>query len=213
MNPDQDAAGTAALIFETGTLRDIHRTGWSYDGIRGAETVAEHSHRTTVIGIILAATEGADPARNRTAVRPPRPPRSPHRRPDPPHPPLRHRRRSPHGHRRPGRRPRGTHRGRTATRTTGPRSAGRAGPNAPPAAGPWTPTSNSSLSPGSPSSTKRSNDYAPSAPQRCRPPYAVPCGWCLNVAPDAVLCTTSEASTRGQESDSCGELDTSGAPR
>ncbi len=59
----QTAAGTAALIFEAGTLRDLHRTGWGYDGIRGAETVAEHSHRTTVIGIILAAMEGADPAR------------------------------------------------------------------------------------------------------------------------------------------------------
>ncbi|MFJ9521860.1 HD family hydrolase [Kitasatospora sp. NPDC101801] len=63
MTSDLQPAGTAALIFETGTLRDIHRTGWGYDGIKDAETVAEHSHRTTVIGIILAAMEGADPAR------------------------------------------------------------------------------------------------------------------------------------------------------
>ncbi|MCC9310056.1 HD domain-containing protein [Kitasatospora sp. RB6PN24] len=60
---DPEAAGTAALIFEAGTLRDIHRTGWGYDGIRNAETVAEHSHRAAVIGIALAAMEGADPAR------------------------------------------------------------------------------------------------------------------------------------------------------
>ncbi|MFJ1756483.1 HD family hydrolase [Kitasatospora sp. NPDC088134] len=60
---DPEATGTAALIFEAGTLRDIHRTGWSYDGIHNAETVAEHSHRAAVIGIVLAAMEGVDPAR------------------------------------------------------------------------------------------------------------------------------------------------------
>ncbi|MGF1427078.1 HD domain-containing protein [Kitasatospora sp. LaBMicrA B282] len=60
---DDEAAGTAALIFEDGTLRDLPRTGWRYDGISHAETVAEHSHRTAFIGILLAAMEGADPAR------------------------------------------------------------------------------------------------------------------------------------------------------
>jgi putative hydrolase of HD superfamily len=60
---DDEAAGTAALIFEDGTLRDLPRTGWRYDGISHAENVAEHSHRAAFIGILLAAMEGADPAR------------------------------------------------------------------------------------------------------------------------------------------------------
>ncbi|MFF3159085.1 HD family hydrolase [Streptomyces sp. NPDC057910] len=60
-----DTAGTAALLFEAGALRNLPRTGWPYDGIplSATETVAEHSHRTTVIGVALAAMEGADPAR------------------------------------------------------------------------------------------------------------------------------------------------------
>jgi putative hydrolase of HD superfamily len=60
---DDSAAGTAALLFEAGTLRNLPRTGWSYDGIRNAETVAEHSHRASVIAMALAAMEGADPSR------------------------------------------------------------------------------------------------------------------------------------------------------
>ncbi len=62
---DAETAATAALLFETGALRNQTRTGWPYDGVpvSAAETVAEHSHRTTVIGVALAAMEGADPAR------------------------------------------------------------------------------------------------------------------------------------------------------
>jgi putative hydrolase of HD superfamily len=63
---DSQARGVASLIFETGALRRVPRTGWGYDGIQNAETVAEHSHRTAVIGLALAAWEGADP--NRTAA-------------------------------------------------------------------------------------------------------------------------------------------------
>ncbi|MGC5264027.1 HD domain-containing protein [Streptomyces cyaneofuscatus] len=60
-----EVAATAALLFEVGALRNQPRTGWPYDGVpvSATETVAEHSHRTTVIGVALAAMEGADPAR------------------------------------------------------------------------------------------------------------------------------------------------------
>ena len=60
-----EAAGIARLLFETGSLRALPRTGWRQDGIplSATETVAEHSHRTSVIGATLAALEGADPAR------------------------------------------------------------------------------------------------------------------------------------------------------
>ncbi|AUG81829.1 haloacid dehalogenase [Kitasatospora sp. MMS16-BH015] len=62
---DADAAGIAHLLFEAGSLRGLPRTGWRQDGIPLAitETVAEHSHRTSVIGATLATLEGADPAR------------------------------------------------------------------------------------------------------------------------------------------------------
>lgn len=60
---DDSQAGTAALLFEAGALRNLPRTGWGYDGIRHAETVAEHSHRASVIAMALAAMEGADPSR------------------------------------------------------------------------------------------------------------------------------------------------------
>ncbi|MFE0642183.1 HD family hydrolase [Streptomyces sp. NPDC058877] len=62
---DAETAATAALLFEAGALRNQPRTGWPYDGVplSATETVAEHSHRTTVIGVALAAMEGADPAR------------------------------------------------------------------------------------------------------------------------------------------------------
>ncbi len=65
MPTDAETVATAALLFEAGALRNQTRTGWPYDGVPVAatETVAEHSHRTTVIGVALAAMEGADPAR------------------------------------------------------------------------------------------------------------------------------------------------------
>ncbi|MFJ4679055.1 HD family hydrolase [Kitasatospora sp. NPDC088783] len=60
---DSESAAAVAFLFETGTLRALPRTGWRYDLIPDPETVAEHSHRTAVIGPVLAVLEGADPAR------------------------------------------------------------------------------------------------------------------------------------------------------
>ncbi len=57
--------GTAALPFEAREAREMPRTGWRYDGVPMAatETVADHSHSTAVIGLVLAAMEGANPER------------------------------------------------------------------------------------------------------------------------------------------------------
>ncbi|GGV26955.1 haloacid dehalogenase [Kitasatospora herbaricolor] len=59
------ATGTAALLFEARELAELPRTGWRYDGVPLAvvETVADHSHSSAVIGLVLAAMEGADPGR------------------------------------------------------------------------------------------------------------------------------------------------------
>ena len=50
------------FINEVGMLRFTPRTGYQFLGT-GQENVAEHSHRTAVIGYALAKVAGADPAR------------------------------------------------------------------------------------------------------------------------------------------------------
>ncbi|WP_434743434.1 HD domain-containing protein [Micromonospora sp. SH-82] len=62
MSDDQYAAAMR-FIFEAGVLKRAARTGWWFAGVKHPETIAEHSHRTALIGMILAAMEGADPAR------------------------------------------------------------------------------------------------------------------------------------------------------
>lgn len=54
---------TARFLHETGTLKNQRRTGWWMAGVRDPESVAEHSWRTSLIASVLAAMEGADPAR------------------------------------------------------------------------------------------------------------------------------------------------------
>ncbi len=51
------------FVFETGLLKRAKRTGWWIAGIKDPESVAEHSFRAAIIGTVLAAMEGADPAR------------------------------------------------------------------------------------------------------------------------------------------------------
>lgn len=60
---DPEAAGAMSFIFEAGVLKRAKRTGWWFAGISDPESIAEHSFRTAIIGTILAAMEGADPAR------------------------------------------------------------------------------------------------------------------------------------------------------
>ena len=52
----------ADFIFEAGMLRKTPRTGYQFLG-SGAENVAEHSFRASVIGFMLAKEAGADPYR------------------------------------------------------------------------------------------------------------------------------------------------------
>ena len=61
--PDRAAAGIAGLVFELGVLKNLRRTGWSHAGIPDAESVADHSLRTAQLASLIAAEEGADPAR------------------------------------------------------------------------------------------------------------------------------------------------------
>lgn len=56
-------AGIATFLFEAGHLKHIPRSGWQLLGITQPETVAEHSFRVGLVGIALAALEGADPGR------------------------------------------------------------------------------------------------------------------------------------------------------
>ncbi|MEV6708509.1 HD domain-containing protein [Micromonospora wenchangensis] len=63
MNDDHDAAGAMRFIFEAGVLKRAARTGWWFAGVKHPESIADHSFRTALIGMMLAAMEGADPAR------------------------------------------------------------------------------------------------------------------------------------------------------
>ena len=60
---DGQVAAVVDYLFEAGTLKRLPRTGWLNAGIKDPETIAEHSHRTALIGAILAVMEGADPAK------------------------------------------------------------------------------------------------------------------------------------------------------
>ncbi|WFE64778.1 HD domain-containing protein [Micromonospora sp. WMMD714] len=63
MNDDHDTAGVMRFIFEAGVLKRAARTGWWFAGVKDPESIADHSFRTALIGMMLAAMEGADPAR------------------------------------------------------------------------------------------------------------------------------------------------------
>lgn len=63
VEPDRAAAGVAAFAFEPGVLKNLRRTGWSHAGISDAESIAEHSLRVAQLASLIAAEEGADPAR------------------------------------------------------------------------------------------------------------------------------------------------------
>jgi len=60
--PD-DAAALAAFGYELGVLKRMRRTGWWHAGVRDPESVAEHTMRVAQLAALIAAEEGADPAR------------------------------------------------------------------------------------------------------------------------------------------------------
>jgi putative hydrolase of HD superfamily len=46
---------------EAGLLKRVKRTGWWCSGIKDPESVAEHSHRMSLLAFYIAAAEGSDP--------------------------------------------------------------------------------------------------------------------------------------------------------
>lgn len=60
---DDGAAGIAGFAFELGVLKRLRRAGWWHVGVRDPESVAEHSLRVAQLAGLIAAEEGADPAR------------------------------------------------------------------------------------------------------------------------------------------------------
>jgi putative hydrolase of HD superfamily len=63
MTDDRGVAGAMSYLFEAGVLKRVSRTGWWFLGEKNPESVAEHSFRAGIVGTVLAAMEGADPAR------------------------------------------------------------------------------------------------------------------------------------------------------
>lgn len=59
MTLDRDAAAVS-FMHEVGHLKRTPRTGWTLAGVRGPESVAEHSHRVAVIAYYLALHEGCN---------------------------------------------------------------------------------------------------------------------------------------------------------
>jgi putative hydrolases of HD superfamily len=58
-----EAAELAAFGYELGVLKRIRRAGWWHAGVRDPESVAEHTMRVAQLAALIAAEEGADPAR------------------------------------------------------------------------------------------------------------------------------------------------------
>ncbi|MCP2267248.1 putative hydrolases of HD superfamily [Promicromonospora thailandica] len=57
------AAAVADFAHEMGVLKRLRRAGWWQAGVRDPESVAEHSLRVAQLAALIAAEEGADPAR------------------------------------------------------------------------------------------------------------------------------------------------------
>jgi putative hydrolase of HD superfamily len=56
----------AKYAYEMGHLKNVTRAGWTMLGIPNAESVAEHSFRTAILGYILASLAGADAQKTAT---------------------------------------------------------------------------------------------------------------------------------------------------
>lgn len=57
---DHPLAGAPPFLFEMGQLKNLPRSGWLLLGIPLPESVAEHSFRVAIVGMMLAAIDGAD---------------------------------------------------------------------------------------------------------------------------------------------------------
>jgi putative hydrolase of HD superfamily len=59
----EQADGVARFAYELGVLKRMRRSGWWHAGVRDPESVAEHTARVAQLAALIAAEEGADPAR------------------------------------------------------------------------------------------------------------------------------------------------------
>ena len=59
----EDAEGLAGFGYELGLLKRVRRSGWWHAGVNDPESVAEHTMRAAQLAALIAAEEGADPAR------------------------------------------------------------------------------------------------------------------------------------------------------
>jgi putative hydrolases of HD superfamily len=57
------AEGLAGFGYELGLLKRVRRSGWWHAGVDNPESVAEHTMRAAQLAALIAAEEGADPAR------------------------------------------------------------------------------------------------------------------------------------------------------
>jgi 5'-deoxynucleotidase YfbR-like HD superfamily hydrolase len=57
---EKQLAGAVTFLHEVGFLKRLPRAGWLMVGVERPESVAEHSFRAAIIGIILASLQGAD---------------------------------------------------------------------------------------------------------------------------------------------------------
>jgi putative hydrolase of HD superfamily len=64
--PELDAA--ARFVYEVGHLKRVPRTGWFLAGVHEPETVAEHTARVTIVGMLLAAMSSQDADIGRVAM-------------------------------------------------------------------------------------------------------------------------------------------------
>lgn len=62
-NGEHPLAGMATFLFEMGQLKRLPRAGWLLLGVPNPESVAEHSFRVAMTGMVLAALDGADVGR------------------------------------------------------------------------------------------------------------------------------------------------------
>lgn len=58
--PRHPLAGVSAWLYEMGHLKRVPRSGWLLVGVPQPESVAEHSGRVGMVGVVLASLEGAD---------------------------------------------------------------------------------------------------------------------------------------------------------
>ncbi|MEV4642242.1 HD domain-containing protein [Actinoplanes sp. NPDC049548] len=59
----EDAQGLAGFGYELGLLKRVRRSGWWHAGVKDPESVADHTMRAAQLAALIAAEEGADPAR------------------------------------------------------------------------------------------------------------------------------------------------------